>query len=841
VDINAGQRALIEQLIADKAITLATARREAYEDRAKLSKDLDAKHRALRAAVARESGNAAELARVRKERDEIARQRQLADAGQEELSQKLQVRDRELQAAEARASGNAAELARVRKARDQIATQRQELVAALAERDQTLAAELRAYREVVTGIATSPDPRKRRALQRFADGEQREALADFDAIADANRARRVKAVDSADANRATRAKAIDIADAAERRPTAKLALQARDNGTVTLEEVVRRHEQLTRLDPGMTLDWIHLAQLYDEQGQLDEARKAAQSAYMSLAGGDDRARAVVLCELGDLAVEAGDHKDARTRFEEAVVIARKLANDNPTSTEAQRDLSINLGKLGSVAMQTGNLKAAKARFKEALLISRKLAKANPTSAEARRDLCVDLARLGDVAVEAGDLKDAKAHFEEYLLIARRLAEDNPTSAQAQRDLCVILDRLGDVAARAGDFRYAKARFDESLIIARKLARDNPTSALAQRDLSVNLSNVGGVAVDSGDLQDAKARFEEGLLITRKLARDNPTSAEAQRTLSINLEKLGDVALKAGDLQDAKARFEEELPIARKLARDNPTSAEAHRDLSISLVKLGDVAVQARDLKIAKGRFEQALLIKRKLANDNPTSAEAQRDLSISLGKLGSVAMLAGDLRNATARFEEALLIARNSPTTTPLPPRPSEIYSAHCLRWACSPRTVTSSAKQWRSVASSNEAGASRPAIAISSTRFATPSGGSSNCHALPHRDPPRVRQRLGRRPTSPPQPARREQGDQQGARSPRRGRPAQLATADPQRDGRRRDRGVSRAPGIATGSASFTSGATRAARPCCSKTPPATRPRPTRAAWRATSASNGV
>jgi hypothetical protein len=223
VDLNADQRALIEQLIADKAITLATARREAYEDRAKLSKDLDAKHRALRAAVARESGNAAELARVRKERDEIARQRQLADAGQEELSQKLQVRDRELQAAEARASGNAAELARVRKARDQIATQRQELVAALAERDQTLAAELRAYREVVTGIATSPDPRKRRALQRFADGEQREALADFDAIADANRARRVKAVDSADANPATRVKAIDIADAAERRPTAKLA------------------------------------------------------------------------------------------------------------------------------------------------------------------------------------------------------------------------------------------------------------------------------------------------------------------------------------------------------------------------------------------------------------------------------------------------------------------------------------------------------------------------------------------------------------------------------------------------------------------------------------------
>ena len=114
---------------------------------------------------------------------------------------------------------------------------------------------------MVTGIAASQDPRKARALQRFAGGEKREALADLDTIADADRAARVKAVDAA--------------EAADRRAAAWLAAQAYDQGNVPLEEAVRRYEQLTRLDPGMAWEWNELARLYAERGRLDDARTAA--------------------------------------------------------------------------------------------------------------------------------------------------------------------------------------------------------------------------------------------------------------------------------------------------------------------------------------------------------------------------------------------------------------------------------------------------------------------------------------------------------------------------------------------------------------------------------------
>ncbi|TMQ27520.1 MAG: hypothetical protein E6J90_02440, partial [Deltaproteobacteria bacterium] len=118
-DLNADKRALVAQLTAERAITLA-------------------------------------------------RERRLADAAQEELYHRLAVKDRALRVAEAKAAGNAAERDQARKARDEIARQRQELVAALEQRDRTLAAEVRAYREEVTKLAASPDPEKQKALQLFA-------------------------------------------------------------------------------------------------------------------------------------------------------------------------------------------------------------------------------------------------------------------------------------------------------------------------------------------------------------------------------------------------------------------------------------------------------------------------------------------------------------------------------------------------------------------------------------------------------------------------------------------------------------------------------------------------
>jgi tetratricopeptide (TPR) repeat protein len=599
-DLDADRRAIVAKLTADRMLAIANERRIAADEYASLNRRLEGRDRALRAAAGHAAGDAAKLRRIRHERDEIARQRN-------------------------------------------------QLVAAVTDRDQMLAAEVRAYREAVTGIAASPDPRKLKALQRFADGEQREALADLDLIAEANNAARIKAA--------------NISAATDRRPTAWLALQAHDNGRVTLDEVVQRYEQLTRLDPGTPWDWIELARLYDQQGRLADATKAAQSAHASLASGvDERDRAAVLGLLGNIVMAAGDLGAARGRFEESLAILRKLARDNPTSAAAQRDVSISLNKLGDVAMAAGDLQSASDHFQESLTIRRTLARATPTSAASQRDLSVALSRLGDVAVAFGDLPVALSHFEESLAIDRKRTRDNPTSAAAKSDLSVSLTKLGDVAVAAGDLQTARGCFEESLTIVRTLARTNPTSADAKRNLSVSLERLGEIAMAAGDLTAARRRLEESLAILRRLARDNPTSAAAQRDFSVGLNRLGDLAVAAGDLRAARDRFYESLTIDRTLARANPASATAQRSLSVSLERLGDVAVAAGDLTVAHGRFEESVRIRRTLARANPTSAEAQRDLIVSLCRLGTVT-------DSRPLLTEALEIAQRLERSGRLAPR----------------------------------------------------------------------------------------------------------------------------------------------------------------------------
>jgi hypothetical protein len=65
----------------------------------------------------------------------VARERRIADADQEALHRQLDAKDRELRAAESKAAGSEAKLARVRKARDALAKQRHALTEALTERD----------------------------------------------------------------------------------------------------------------------------------------------------------------------------------------------------------------------------------------------------------------------------------------------------------------------------------------------------------------------------------------------------------------------------------------------------------------------------------------------------------------------------------------------------------------------------------------------------------------------------------------------------------------------------------------------------------------------------------
>src|SRR5436305_4466618 len=450
----------------------------------------------------------------------VASVQRIADEREEQLFADLTAKDRRLRAEQRTRKEAQAELAGV-------TAERQRLVDEIAARNRQFAAEIAEYRRQVASIADSPDPRKREALKRYAEGDRAAGYDDLWEIQEAE----TKAV------------------AAGWREIAALAQDRKDQGEIGTAEAIKPYEKAQAMDADYAWGWIELQRLYQEAGRLPDARHAAEQALAHAPS--ERDRAVAESEVGDVLVAAGDLAGARQRFERCLKILEQLAKANPTSVDAQRDLGVSLEKLGGVLIASGDLAGARQRFERCLEIREQLAKSNSTNMDAQSGSSVSLNKLGEVLIASGELGGARQLFERCLKISEQLAKSNPTSAEAQRDLSVSLNKLGEVLVASGDLVGARQRFERCLKIREQLAKSNSTSAEAQRDFSVSLNKLGEVLVASGDLVGARQWFERCLKIREQLAKSNPTSAEVQRDLSVSLNKLGDVLVASGDLVGAR--------------------------------------------------------------------------------------------------------------------------------------------------------------------------------------------------------------------------------------------------------------------------------------------------
>src|SRR5436305_5288746 len=395
----------------------------------------------------------------------VAAVQRVADEREERLFAELGVKDRRLRSEQRTRTAAQAELAEVTAAR-------QRVVDEIASRDRQFAAEIAEYHRQVASIADSPDPRKREALKRYAEGDRAGGYDDLWEIQEAE----TKAV------------------AAGWREIAAIAQDRKDRGEIGTAKAIKPYEKAQAIDADYTWGWIELRRLYEEAGRLPDARHAAEQALAHAPS--ERDRAVAESELGDVLVVAGDLAGARQRFERCLKILEQVAKANPTNAAAQLDLSISLERLGDVLVQAGDLAGARQRFEQDLKISERLAKANPTSADAQRDLSISFNKLGGVLVASGDLAGARQRFEQDLKLSEQLAKADQTSAAAQRDISVSLGKLGDVLGASGDLVGARQRVEQALKIDEILAKANPTSAAAQRDLSVSLERLGDVLVAS---------------------------------------------------------------------------------------------------------------------------------------------------------------------------------------------------------------------------------------------------------------------------------------------------------------------------------------------------------
>jgi tetratricopeptide (TPR) repeat protein len=302
-------------------------------------------------------------------------------------------------------------------------------------------------------------------------------------------------------------------------------------------------------------------------------------------------RTILSWSLGELYFMRGSLSSARSAWEEALKIAKRLAEREPDNAGWQRDLSVSLNTVGEVLLAQGNLEAALKSFEQGLEIAKRLAEREPDNAGWQRDVSVSLDNVGGVLRARENLEAALNSFEQSLEIRQRLAEREPDNAEWQRDVSVSLNKVGGVLLAQGNLEAALKSFEQGLEIAQRLAEREPDNARWQRDLSVSLDNVGGVLLAQENLEEALKSFEQSLEIAQRLAEREPDNAGWQRDVSVSLDNVGDVLREQGNLEAALKSFEQSLEIAQRLAEREPDNAGWQTDLVLSQVRVADILAQ----------------------------------------------------------------------------------------------------------------------------------------------------------------------------------------------------------------------------------------------------------
>jgi tetratricopeptide (TPR) repeat protein len=283
-----------------------------------------------------------------------------------------------------------------------------------------------------------------------------------------------------------------------------------------------------------------LVRLLGQQlARFDEARVwGIEALALAQRQGDLDARTLALTAVGLSEDAAGDHEQARARFEAALELHQ--SREPPSEV----GLGVAHNNLGNVAQAQTDFARARRDHERALELWRSaLGPHHPYVADALNNLGVD-------ARGAGQLDDARAFYEQALEI-RRIA-----SGPQHPSLAPILNNLGSVANSERDFAMARDYFERALAIVEKV------QGATHPNVGRILGNLAAVALAQGEIEAALEYVDRSLtILDASLGPENPSQA-------FGLTSKGHALILLGRPAQAIAALERALELRTK----NPTVA-----------------------------------------------------------------------------------------------------------------------------------------------------------------------------------------------------------------------------------------------------------------------------
>ena len=519
--------------------------------------------------------------------------------------------------------------------RAEMVAAQESFVADLAAKDREFAVQIAVFRNTVSDIASTPDGAT--ALERFNAGDEVGALAILDKL----RA----------GNEKMRAEKLRLEDAAEARRIARLALEARLRGKVTIDTVIARFEEVVKLDPGVAADWVQLERMYVETGKLVEARRAVDS--LAAAARDEREHESAFRERADVLVHQGDLVGARNAAEAALKLSRKLLAENPADRDVELIYSHSLQQFGEVARRQGDLAGAETAYGEEVAYSRRRAAAPAAGDADRHALASDLLHLADTLIQRGELRKARDAIEENISLLRALQAGAPDNIRYARQIAVSLMWLSDVLSSLGQFAEAHQASEEIITTATRLSVAEPNNATVLGDLGLGHLKKAILSTIEGKLEESARSFERARSIFHDLASAPGAAIELRQNEGSGLLGLADTAFLLQDMAASKRFGEEGVALYRKLAAAEATDVTSRVFLAEALYSLANPLTAGKDFSAARRAIDEGLAIDQGLLKGGFASSDVKFDIS-------TAQLLSGNLLNAQGRPREALVPLRQS-------------------------------------------------------------------------------------------------------------------------------------------------------------------------------------
>jgi tetratricopeptide (TPR) repeat protein len=519
-------------------------------------------------------------------------------------------------------------------------------VAELANRDREYAAEIAAFRNAVNDIVSTPEGA--RALERFNAGDESGALSILDVL----RA----------SNEKMRASRLRLEDAAQARRIARLALEARTRGKVTIDAVIVRFEEVVKLDPDVVDDWVKLKDLYVESGRLADALKAVDG--ISAAAHDDRERVRGFLERSDVLMPQGQIAGARRAADEALRLGRRLRAAAPADPDVEQLYSETLLEFGEVAHRQGDLTAAENAYQEDLALARRrVAAENATDAD-RHAVGIVLLHLADTLIARGRLREARAAIEEEVAGLRELASKQ-SDVRYSREIAESLAWLTDIYINLGQFDLASQTSTEVLAITTRLSRAEPSNVWYASDLGLGYLKVAWLARIEGEFETSRQNYQHAQSIFQALGAADTAGRDQRLNEAGAAHGAGDASLLLHDIEGSKRFCQTAVDELRKQSKGDATDTDVQLELAASLSSLAQALIGHQDFAGAGAAVKEEQAIAQALVDRADIRDDAQYALSTALLRLGELLIAEAKPTEARALLMRCLTIRKELAASRP--------------------------------------------------------------------------------------------------------------------------------------------------------------------------------